>query len=38
MIFKTKPAGYWTKNRLLKLESDVSVWLTIVFENRSEQK
>jgi hypothetical protein len=36
--FKTKPAGYWTKYRLLKLESDVSVWLTIVFENRGEQK
>ena len=34
--FKTKPASYWTQNRLLKLESDVSNWLSVVVKARGE--
>jgi len=32
--FKTKPASYWTRRRLLKLEADVSHWLAVTVMTR----
>ena len=34
--FKTKPASYWTKRRLLRLETAVSSWREIIVTSRGE--
>lgn len=34
--FKTKPASYWTKRRLLKLETEISNWRAIIVKRRGE--
>lgn len=34
--FKTKPASYWTKRRLLRLETAVSSWREVIVTSRGE--